>query len=289
MKKENVNYFMVGLFVMAMLLLLFAMLYKITGQQSGAQDYYVVFDKVTGIKDGAAVTYGGYQIGQVSSVKPVVEQSRTRYRLALSVKADWRIPDDSTAQIIMPGLISDKQIEISEGQSTRFLTAGDTIPSVEAVDMMELVNSVGTELNKMIPNLATDISTLLTNLNHSAEQLARMMNEENRQHVDSLFKNADQASENLVQLAAGFDRVNAQLDTILKRSGNILESNDEDIRHSVIELRKAMDLVSSKLHGVMYNLESSSRNMNEFTRQLRDNPSVIIGSKPPVDRAGMQQ
>ena len=150
---------------------------------------------------------------------------------------------------------------------------------------MALVNSVGSELNKIIPNLAVDISTLLNNLNHSAEQLARMLNEDNRQHVDSLFSNADQAGKNLVALAAGFDRVNSQLDAILQRSNSMLVSNDKDIRHAVVELRRAMEVVSSNIHSIMYNLESSSRNMNEFTRQLRDNPSAIISSKAPVDRA----
>ena len=289
MKRDNINYFMVGLFVIAALLLLFAMLYRITGQQTGAEEYHVEFDKVTGIKDGAAVTYGGYQIGQVTSMSPVREQSRTRYRLKLSIRGGWKIPEDSVAQIITPGLIADRQIEISEGRSGRYLSAGDTLRSQEAVDMMALVNSVGSELNKIIPNLATDISSLLQRLNHSAEQLALMMNEDNRQHVDSLFRNADQASKNLVELAAGFDRVNRQLDEILQRSRALVVDNDEDIRHSVIELRKAMDLVSGRLHAVMYNLESSSVNVNEFTRQLRDNPGVLIGGKAPVDEAMKQQ
>jgi phospholipid/cholesterol/gamma-HCH transport system substrate-binding protein len=289
MKKENVNYFMVGLFVIAMLLLLVAMLYRITGQQSGAENYSVVFDKVSGLKDGAAVTYGGYQIGQVASVTPLMEQAHTRYQLQLAIRGDWKIPDDSVAQIIMPGLIADKQVEISEGQSTQYLPPGGRIAATEAVDMMALLNSVGTELNRIIPNLATDIARLLKNLNYSAEQLAAMMNRENRQHVDSLFRNADEASANLVELAAGFDRVNSQLDEILQRSKAMLVDNDEDIRHSIVELRRAMDVVSGNIHGVMYNLESSSRNLNEFTRQLRDNPGVIISSKPPVDKAAIQQ
>ena len=285
MKKEKINYFVVGMFVIATIAILFVMLYRITGKEAGAVNYRVEFENITGIKDGTAVTYGGYQIGQVDSVRPIVEQSDTRYQLTLMVKGDWKIPEDSSAQIISPGLISDKQIEISEGQSSSFLKPGEMIPGEEAVDMMALANSVGTELNKIIPNLADDISALLSNLNYSAEQIAKMMNDTNRQHVDSLFRNADEASSNLSKLAEGFDRVNSKLDEILSRSNSILVSNDQDIRHSVVELRKAMDAVSTNIHSIMYNLDASSRNMNEFTRQLRDNPSVIIGSKPPVDKA----
>ena len=147
MKKDNINYLMVGIFMFAILLLLFAMLYRITGQQTGAETYYVIFDKITGVKDGAAVTYGGYQIGQIEDVTPVNAQDKTRYKLKLNIKGDWRIPEDSVAQIIMPGIIADKQIEISEGISTTILKPGDVISSKEAVDMMKLVKSVGTELD----------------------------------------------------------------------------------------------------------------------------------------------
>ncbi len=289
MKKDNINYLMVGIFMFAMLLLLFAMLYRITGQQTGAETYYVIFDKITGVKDGAAVTYGGYQIGQIDDVEPVITPDKTRYKLKVTVKGDWRIPDDSVAQIIMPGIIADKQIEISEGQSTTALKPGDTINSMEAVDMMKLVNSVGTELDKFIPNLASDITRLMQNLNQTSDQVALMFNEANRQQVDTMFRNANEASEKLVKLAKGFDRVNTQLGEILTNTQRVLDDNDQDVRSTVVELRKSIDVVSENIHSVMYNLDSSSRNMNEFTRQLRDNPGVLLGSKPPVDEAEMQK
>lgn len=289
MKKDNVNYLMVGIFMFAILLLLFAMLYRITGQQTGAENYYVIFDKITGVKDGAAVTYGGYQIGQIEDVEPIITQEKTRYKLKLSIKGDWRIPEDSVAQIIMPGIIADKQIEISEGISTTILKPGDVISSKEAVDMMKLVNSVGTELDKFIPNLANDITRLMQNLNQTSDQVALIFNETNRQQVDTMFRNANEASEKLVKLANGFDRVNAQLGEIMNNTQQMLDENDQDVRQTVVELKKSIDVVSENIHSVMHNLDSSSRNMNEFTRQLRDNPGVLLGSKPPIDEAEMQK
>ena len=289
MRKDNINYLMVGIFVLATLMLLFVMLYKITGQQSGAETYYTRFDKITGIKDGAAVTYEGYQIGQVESVEPVFDEDRTRYRLKLSVKAGWKIPRDSIAEIAMPGIIADKQIEISEGKSADSLSPGDEIISREAVDMMALASSIGNELDNFIPNMAGDVAKLLKRLNHSAEQLANMLDEENVRHVDNMFENVDEAGRSLAQLASGFDRINRQLDELLKRSSMMVTDNDDDIRQSIIALRKTMDIVSSNIGSIVYNLDASSRNMNEFSRQLRDNPGAILGSKPPVDNAAQSR
>ncbi len=276
---------MVGSFVLIAMLLLLAMLFRITGAHTDADNYYVVLSKITGIKDGAAVTYGGYQIGKIDHVEPVFESDKTTYRINIKIKSGWEIPQDSVAEIAMPGIISDKQIEITEGISTIKLKPGDTINSKDAVDMMALVNNIGNQLDDFIPIMTKDISHLLSNLNESADQVAKIVNDKNRKHIENMFKNADDASFHLVKLSAGFERINSQLDEILKGSKSILTENNEDIRYSVVELRKSIDVVSKNIHSIIYNMDSSSRNMNEFTRQLRDNPGAILGSKPPVDKA----
>lgn len=285
MKTDTVNYFMVGSFVLAMLILLLYGLYRITGQTVGAVEYFVVFDKVQGVKDGAAVTYGGYHVGQVDGLKPINDNNRTRYLLTLNIRRDWVIPSDSSAQIIKPGLISDQQIEITEGNSEETLKPGDTIDSREAVDILVLMNTIGNELNSFLPMVTGDVHELLRKLNRSAEQMERILNDKNRRHLDHFFANADQSSQQLSRMTSGFEKVNGQLEKLLEQSTSLISDNNQDIRRAVIELRKAMLSISSNMESILYNLSSSSRNMNEFTRQLRDNPGALLGSKPPADTA----
>jgi phospholipid/cholesterol/gamma-HCH transport system substrate-binding protein len=40
--------------------------------------------------------------------------------------------------------------------------------------------------------------------------------------------------------------------------------------------------VARNIDSVTYNLESTSRNFNEFSRQLRENPGVLIGGTKPA-------
>ena len=286
MRREKINYFLVGLFVLSSIIMLLAMLYKVTGAQAGAVSYYVVFDKLSNIKKGTGVTYGGYQIGRVDEIVPFRQQGKTQYKLHLQVKGDWLIPDDSVAQIVMPGLIADKMIEITEGASSQMLKPDDTINSRHSADMMELVNSIATELDRVIPGLSTDLSGLFVKLNSSADQLALMFNETNRNHINKAFVNADVATENLKSLSVGFNKVNAQLEEVLRRSNAILAVNDEDVRFTVVKLRESIGVISDNIQSIMYNMETTTRNMNEFSRQLRDNPGVILSGKPPADEAG---
>jgi len=286
MKKENTNYLMVGSFVIAGMLLLFIILFKITGDQSDADEYFVEFSNVTGIKDGVVVTYGGYAIGAVNNVEPVLENGQTRYKLSLWVKSGWRIPADSSAQIVMPAIISDKQIEITQGTAEDSLQPGDTIKSAEAVDVMELVDSIAQKLNHFIPESTRNVNRLVNQLNYSADQVAMLLSEKNIQHLNSFFKNADSSSRNLSELTESFSRINKQLDNVLDKTNVMLGENSEDVRYSIIELKKSMDVISGRIESVMYNLDATSQNMNEFSRTLRNNPGAILGSTPPADSHG---
>lgn len=283
MKKDNINYFAVGVFILIILAILFAMFYRVTGQVAGAEDYYVVFDNVAGIKRGTAVTYSGFPIGQLDDVQPLVDAGKTRYKLHLQIKGGWKIPEDSIAQIIMPGVIADKQIEITEGKSQILLQPGATISSRETVDLMTLVNSIGNELDASIVSLTGDASVLIKKLDNTADQLAVLLNDTNRTHLNNAFRNADEASENMLKLSQGFASINTRLEDVLRRADNLLQDNDADVRQTVIDLHRSVESVTTNMDAILYNLDASSRNMNEFTRQLRNNPGVLLGSKPTVD------
>ena len=289
MKNNKINYFAVGLFVLLTVIVLFAMMYRVTDQVAGADNYYVVFDKITGIKRGTAVSYSGYPIGHMLDIEPVVENGRTRYKLHLQVKGGWKIPDDSMAQIIMPGVIADRQVEITEGVSSKHLAPGATLLSREAVDMMALVNSIGQELDSSITLLTTDASRLIKKLDTTADQLAVLLNETNRNHLNNAFRNSDLASDNILKLSQSFDGINRRMDDILKNADSLVQDNDADIRSTVTQLHKSVEAVSQNIDGILYNLDASSRNMNEFSRQLRNNPGVLLGSKPVPDEAEAQR
>ncbi len=284
MKQEKTNYFMVGLFVLAGLLALFFMLYKVTGGQSSSDQYYVELHNVTGIKDGIVVTYSGYSIGEVRGVEPVLKEGKIIYRLSVLVKSGWNIPTDSSAKVVMPAIISDKQIEITQGMKQTFLKPGDTINSVEAVDIMQLVDSIAIQLNQFIPESTGNVNQLLDKLNHSADKVALILKDENVNHLNNLFVNADATSKNLAELVDGFSKINKQLDNILNKTDLMINDNSEDIRYTVIELKKSIDTVSGRIESIMYNMDATSQNMNEFSRELRNNPGVILGGSPPTDK-----
>ena len=140
MKRENINYTVVGSFVLIIVVCFFAFLYQITGSSGPIDKYYVTYNNVTGIKFGTPVSFEGYQVGQVEEIIPVRLEGKTSYRLALSIKQDWPVPEDSIAKIVASGLLAAVTIDIEEGISDVLLKPESEIESKEAANIFAAVN-----------------------------------------------------------------------------------------------------------------------------------------------------
>lgn len=314
MKQEEINYFAVGIFVIAAFALLVATLLQLSRGSHAVETYYAVFGNITDIREGSAVTYGGYQIGSVAGISPLREAGQTRFRLALAVREDWPIPRDSVARITSPGLLSDSTIDISEGRSTETLPAGNAITSdapdgvmaaVDAVsnEFQDLsrnnikplldslnrhVDAIGGQLSSTLPMVTQDLETTLSKLAGASDQLARIVASVDQTRLVSIMTNADNTVQSLADLSNGLNATNQKLSAILDKTDGMISGNSDDIKQTLTDLRHTTRTVSTHIESIVFHLESASRNANEFTRQIRSNPSSLISGSPPPDR-GMAQ
>ncbi|HKK07169.1 MAG TPA: MlaD family protein [Gammaproteobacteria bacterium] len=303
MKRDNLNYLAVGLFVLSMFVVLLIVLYRLTGRSVDTDSYYAMFSNVTGIRQGSPVTYGGFRIGRVEDIKPQRRNGATYYRMEVRVRHGWPIPKDSVIHIVQPGILTENQVDIIEGASQTMLKPGQTIPSDEAVTMIALLNSMSKELrpllanlnktlgsvsgdlNDKLPHITEGVTKLLDRLNENAQRLSQLTGGKNQQRLNDIIKNTDKLTRNLARTSQGFDASRKQLDALLRKSNRLVDENGQDIRRSVVELRNTLGVLSQRIDSIVYNMDSASRNMNEFTRQLRDNPGALLHSKPPADNA----
>lgn len=304
MKQDNVNYFMVGLFVLVSIVVLMVALYKITGRSANVDYYYIEMENVSGIRDGSPVTYAGYEIGQITGIEPFRNSGSTRYRLEVIVKAGWQIPDDSVAQVVSPSMLGDKKLDISEGGSKNYFKPGDVIPGLGAADMFQvasdlskefrklsdqglkpLFDTINKEITNVVPDLARQTTTLLTRLNDSSERLLKLLESADEKRMKNIVNNTENMTENMLLISKRLEEASVQIDKLLQTTTGMMQQNNDDLRHAVLDLRTTMGVVSENINGIVYNLDITSRNVNEFSRQIRDNPGVLLNSKPPQDAA----
>jgi phospholipid/cholesterol/gamma-HCH transport system substrate-binding protein len=330
MKRENINYLVVGAFVLIMFVTFLVVLYQITGRTGPTDTYYVNYSNVTGVKYGTPVLYEGYQVGQVVNIKPVREGGSTRYDLTLNISKGWAIPSDSIASLIASGLLSAITVEIKEGESSTILNPGEYLEGREAVGIFEAVNEVAGELqtlsrdsikplinnlNEQINSLSSDLrdltnnsirplvdnvnqkldqqvfadlDKLLDNLNDGSERMLQLLNDSNLNSLNQFMGNMETASTTLNGLLDRIEETRAAMNGVLIDIDRLVVDNQENIKGSVDDLRKSLDVVSQNINAIVYHMEGSARNVHELSRQLRENPGLILKGSPQPDKEETQ-
>jgi phospholipid/cholesterol/gamma-HCH transport system substrate-binding protein len=293
MKRDNVNYLLVGSFVLLMAGVLLYALYRITGHSAKGDLYFTHFPNVAGIKNGAVVTYEGFEVGNVEQIEPVVRENRTWYRITLNLRKPVKIPVDSRAVIATPGLLTAPLVEIKEGTARDILLAGADIPGGSSVSLMETVAALATDLGKMTessikPMLAlinqnitpamADMRSTIERINRTAGRVDSLFSDENVKHWGRLLQNADGASANALKLSTDLSSVRNEVEGLVKDSRAIVSGSGKDLKESL-----------RRVDATLYQLESAGRNLNEFSRTIRENPAVLINSRPPADVEGAPQ
>ena len=307
MKRDNVNYLLVGSFVLLMAAVLFYALYRVTGQSGQGDHYYTHFSNVAGIKTGTIVTYEGFEVGNVAQVEPVVREQRTAFRITLNLRKPVKIPTDSRAVIATPGLLSAPLVEIKEGKSGDHLASGGEIAGGSVPNLMESVASLANELGKVTetsikPMLAqisqnvtpamADLRSVLERINRSAGRVDTLFSEENVRHWSQMLKNGDGASANALKLTTDLALLRVEVEALVKDSRGLIgdsKSLVSDSRGLVSGGGKDVRELLRRVDATLYQLEAAGRHLNEFSRSIRENPAALINSKPPVDAAGVPQ
>ena len=293
MKRDNVNYLLVGGFVLLMAAVLLYGLYRITGHSKKGDLYFTHFANVAGIKAGAVVTYEGFEVGNVEAIEPVTRDKRTVYRVTLNVRQPVSIPVDSQAMIATPGLLSAPLVDIKEGAASDILAVGGDIPGSARIDLMASVATLAADLGKITetsvkPLLAqinenvtpamADMRSALERINRSAGRVDTLFSEQNVTHWNRILQNADGASANALKLSTDLSSVRTELEGLVKDSRGLVSGSSKDLKALLL-----------RVDATLYQLESAGRNLNEVSRTIRENPATLIQSRPQTDAAGAEQ
>ena len=314
------NYVIVGAFVLTMVVALVVGLAVLMGRTGATDDYYTVFRNVTGVKFGTQVLYEGYPVGQVEKVTPVPSEGGMGFRVDFGVAKDWRIPEDSVAVITAPRLLAAVTINISAGSSGVALAPGDGVRGRDGADVFaamtmlageitdlaqgsirpllatlnEAVGAAGKILstdgvvvsgelralvetvNQRAPLILDNLEQFTETVNESGTQLRQLAGPENRKKIEDVIDSLQRTGANLVGLTGRVERLSGSLQ-------GVIEDNRTDIRQSIANLRYITESVARDIDSINQNLDGTARNMFEFSRQIRQNPGLLLGGSRPRD------
>jgi len=298
-KRDNINYVLVGAVVAAAVALLLVALAAITGRGGASSDYVARYRNVTGLRDGAPVFYEGFRIGQVESIDPERAphegKIETRYKVTFAVRRDWPIPKDSVARLTSTGLLADVAIGISEGASADMAKPGGELAGLENADLFSSMNALAVQLSDLTRNqvsplvktLTTHVDSIASKLDEStpeiveqSRQLLQRLNSASAS-VDDLLKPQNRAAigailGNVQTLSHDLRATQAKLDGAIGQIDEVIRENRPGVRDSVDDLRGILASLSERIDSITQNLAVAARNFNEFSREVRMSPNRLL-------------
>lgn len=309
MRNERLNYALVGGFVIAMLTAGIAAAMAITGQ-SGAHDRFtVVFDNIADVKFGTQVRYEGYPVGQVEAISPLAEGGGMRFLLEVSVREGWAIPADSVARIGSSTFLGAKTIEIQRGSASEALTPGARIASAPSADMFaamagvagslgellasaqglidndaaELLgslNAVAVDTRGRVPAITGELLAITQKLNTTLDSVQQLLSQRNVEGVRTTLQNVEEISRQFVEVSGNVQGTLDRLGALVADLDEIVAANEGKVDGALDDTRYTLHAIAENIDAINHNLAGTTRNMNEFSRLIRQNPGLLLGGTP---------
>jgi phospholipid/cholesterol/gamma-HCH transport system substrate-binding protein len=292
------NYLVVGAFVLAMLAGLIAWLSVLAGRTGATDPYEIHFRNVLGLSESTEVLFDGYPVGLIESIEPV-RDGEAGFRLRVALKRGWPIPEDSLAAVTASGLLAAVVIDIRSGESPRLLAPGDTIPSAQAASLFAVVSSVADEVKVLAdrirpvldsladgaPEIVGNLSEFSGDLNGLATRLDSVLSAENTGRISIILANLESTTTSFARAAADLNATRMRVDDLLVTVEGLLAENREEIGHAVSDLHDTLESVARHIDAINNDLEATARNLAEFSRQLREQPNLLIRGRESAGSA----
>jgi len=170
-RRENAVKLRVGVFVVLALLTFLGLIYALGARARLFESRYTIhaeFTEVGGLVEGATVRLAGVQIGRVTAVTlPGQPGGKVRVDLTLARRFSDRIRKNSVARIETQGLLGDKIVEITVGDTTAPpLAPGEVLASRDPADFSRII-SAGAETAKNVAELAISLRETADKVNQS--------------------------------------------------------------------------------------------------------------------------
>lgn len=327
MLNKNLNYSLLGLFVIAMLATAIGATIMLSGRGGSHDRYVVLFENVADIKYGTQVRYEGYPVGQVEDIRPVAKDGGMVFSLDVSVLEGWKIPSDSVASIGSSTFLGAKTVDIRRGKETVPLAPGAQITSAPTADMfaamssiagdfgdlsknslrpmvermsglvsnvdgliandlsqfVKSINTLAAGLQGEVPQIANQLLTFSERLNKTLGSVQNVLSDQNVQGIHQVVNNVEQVSQKFVAISGTLDGTLGQINGIVANVDRLVQTSEGQVNSALKDTQYILQSLARNIDNFNHNISGTARNMNEFSRLIRQNPGLLLGGSPRDD------
>jgi phospholipid/cholesterol/gamma-HCH transport system substrate-binding protein len=233
------------------------------------------------------------------------------FEAVLRIRDDWPVPTDSSAQVGTAGLLSGDAIKVAAGGATTLLADGQVIASAgRESDLLAQLSALTQALDGVVTET---IAPALESIKAQIQMVESLIGGgdgdaqgENRERLAGAFENLKQLTADLEQsvdpakitaILGSVEQMSAHLAEVSsKLSGNTAEvqrtvknygdlakdiqglvvANKPAIQSALDDTQYLLQGLSASLTPILTNIEDATRNLSALSRELRQDPAVII-------------
>jgi phospholipid/cholesterol/gamma-HCH transport system substrate-binding protein len=136
-------------------------------------------------------------------------------------------------------------------------------------DSQKRVTAMVDNFSRASANVATVSQTL-------DERVKEVLTPKTARKIQNALDNVALAANNVADLTGDLHSTRERLDKLLIGLNAISDENRPGLSASVSDLRFTLRVLSQRVDAITYNLEGTSRNLSEFSRTIRNNPSALL-------------
>lgn len=261
--ERNVNYTLVGIFVIATLSVGFLFIvWLLNGQDKHLMtDYTVYFNSdVNGLEEGSAVKYRGVSVGKVNKIR-LAQDRPDLIKVDIEIDKTTPVYQNTTGVLKPKGITGLSFIELTTTNSDK------KVPIVtSANEKFPVITTEPSKFDQILndaPQITDRVKNLADNLNTGAARLNMLFGDNNQDKVNSILAN---------------------LDFLIKNTSMMVSpENTKAIAKAIADIQKfaasANAIVDNKnrlkLQATLANLEKTTANLNTVTSVLAQNSNSL--------------
>jgi phospholipid/cholesterol/gamma-HCH transport system substrate-binding protein len=277
----------VGLFVVASLAALLAMVVIVAQQEGLFQEYVTyrtVFKNVSGLKGGSEVHLAGVTVGNVLNTAINAEGNIVVTFQVLKKYSD-RVREDSRSTIGFMGLLGDKSLDLTSGSLSKAAIPPDgMVVAVEPLDITQLLARAAPsleDLQKVISNLVSltddlaepgsdsrkiivEVRDIASKINAGKGTLGKLVND------PALYQDTAEAMTQMRKFVDGLDKGKGLVGTLLK---------DPVFKRRAVKAMGQLETTFANLNQTTADLKAAAARLPDMTKKLE---SFVVN----LERAG---
>lgn len=265
--------------------------------------YYCVYDNIGGLSESSPVEINGYKVGVVQSID-LLNETSGKLLVTFSVSKDFRLPVNTTAEIVPVSIIAGMKVQFLLGNGPGFYEYDDTIPgkltesiitTIESefgpvkqriTNLLDIIDSVIVSVDDvMSPEFRSDLKGTLANLSNTSATIDNILGSEEKklkEALDNISKFSSMLADNSPKLSSTIGNLESVSDTLAA----------SDLYGSVSNLKKSLEETSLLLSNLnrgkgsagqlltddsLYtNLSSSLESLNVLLKDMKENPKRYV-------------